>query len=293
MSSNIILLKDIQENNLNLTEIILPGGHTPYIISLEFANELLDAMYLNNQIHTISLEKQPYINNQFIIKLADLLSNKSTITRLSLNSCPLITNIGIAALASMLERNTSLISLGLSIESLDEASFNLLSKALGNNNTLKELELRNMAIKPNIEIIKAIANILKTNTTLTSLHIFEYLVQLDDISLEMITDAIKYNFHIISLGNKEYWFEVYSYELHKFLDEPRFQPIRSYLKRNEQIIISSPIQQANMIGSVKNNTRIVPTLLEVGLFAVKAHIKEGYIQENMLEQLPLDLKILF
>jgi hypothetical protein len=108
-----------------------------------------------------------------INKLLPVLKENKNLTCFKfITSCPYFEENYVHSLIDVIRENKTLRALSITLNEISDSDVVSLLSALGENKTLKKFELYSITIKVNEELTYAIANLLKTNKTLTQLGLF-------------------------------------------------------------------------------------------------------------------------
>jgi hypothetical protein len=106
-------------------------------------------------------------------KLLPVLKENKNLTCFKfITSCPFFEENYVHRLIEVIRENKTLRALSITLNEISDSDVVSLLGALKENKTLKKFELYSMTIKVNEELTYAIANLLKTNKTLTQLGLF-------------------------------------------------------------------------------------------------------------------------
>jgi len=106
-------------------------------------------------------------------KLLPVLKENKNLTCFKfITSCPYFEENYVHRLIEVIRENKTLRALSITLNEISDSDVVSLLSALGENKTLKKFELYSITIKVNEELTYAIANLLKTNKTLTQLGLF-------------------------------------------------------------------------------------------------------------------------
>jgi hypothetical protein len=195
-----------------------------------------------------------------------VLKNNKKITKLDLNSNR-IGDMDCDELVNFLQKNDSVTELDLSGTSIGDKLIKSLSKGLINNHTLKVLDLSENVIGD--EGIKALSFALETNTTLEILRL-NYKNCFSNIGVRYLCEALEKNYTLIRLDSPD----------GKYGETEDILKIRSLIEHNNKILIEENPVIKNNLKAMKIKINKVPTLLEIGFFAVNQCISSGDISEN-------------